>query len=607
MKKMSQKIILVSVVFSSLLFLSLFLTIFSTNAMKDLSTDIFSEQGFAIVEKAQGYIDGNQFERFTKNMKRPNDFFYETQEVLFELKNHNECAYLYTMIPGKGTDFYYVLDASDDPSLDESENEEPGSIFDATDDYEVLQEVLAEKEIRQTEMYFTEEWGWIVTFYGPILNSSDEVVGIVAADYLVADFLQDIKNIRLKMFLVSAVLLILAVVVTIFYLSSFFKKLFVVNKAMKEIATGETDLTARIPVNKQDEIGQLATSCNEVISKLQTIMASIKESIGGLSDKSTQLHSNSEETVIQINAIKENVEGIDNQADSQHELTNSTLRNIEGLHSDIQSLASTLDEQNQAINQSSTAIEEITANIESISRNVNNMAEEYKSIVQEAKDGTQLQDLVKLKVEEIESQAENLNDANVIITSIAEQTNLLAMNAAIEAAHAGSAGAGFSVVAEEIRILAETSNRQTASIKELLFKINRSIEEISSSSIDSARTFTSLGNRIISTEKMLQQIQNGINEQNDASRHILQMVEVINTSAHEIMEDSTKMKENGDIVHKNVTSLSQASDEILNKTHTMVLHLDEIKESAEGASESATINLGLTEKLNSLVLGYKTE
>ena len=80
----------------------------------------------------------------------------------------------------------------------ESENEEPGSIFDATDDYEVLQEVLAEKEIRQTEMYFTEEWGWIVTFYGPILNSSDKVVGIVAADYLVADFLQDIKNIRLK-------------------------------------------------------------------------------------------------------------------------------------------------------------------------------------------------------------------------------------------------------------------------------------------------------------------------------------------------------------------------------------------------------------------------
>lgn len=109
-------------------------------------------------------------------------------------------------------------------------------------------------------------------------------------------------------------------------------------------------------------------------------------------------------------------------------------------------------------------------------------------------------------------------------------------------------------------ILAKTSNTQTSFIKELLNQISHSIEEISSSS-----------------------------------------------SAHEIMEESVKMKENGDVVHKNVTSLSEASDEILKNTHTMIFHLDEIKESAEGASESATINLGLTENLNSLVLGYKTE
>ena len=74
-----------------------------------------------------------------------------------------------------------------------------------------------------------------------------------------------------------------------------------------------------------------------------------------------------------------------------------------------------------------------------------------------------------------------------------------------------------------------------------------------------------------------------------------------------LMEESVKMKENGDVVHKNVTSLSEASDEILKNTHTMIFHLNEIKESAEGASESATINLGLAENLNSLVLGYKTE
>lgn len=405
MKRLSQKIILVSVVLSSLLFLSVMLTIFSTTSMKKLAIDIFSDQGYVIVEKAQNYIDGDLFEKFTTNMKEPNDFFFETQKKLFNLKFNNECAYLYTMIPGKGTDFYYVIDASEDPSISESENEPIGSVFDATEDFEVLQKVLAEKTICQTEMYFTEEWGWIVTFYGPILNSANKTVGIVAADYLVADFLKDIKVIRIKMFLVSGFLLILFVVITFVYLSSFFRKLFVVSKAMNEIATGETDLTARIPVQKKDELGQLAISCNDVIAKLQIIMASIKESVVSLTNKSTQLHSHSEKTVLQINSVKENVEQIDNQADNQHELTNSTLKNIEGLHSDIQLLSSNLNEQNVAISQSSTAIEEITANIESISRNVNSMADEYKNIVQEAKAGTQLQDYVKQKIEEIELQA----------------------------------------------------------------------------------------------------------------------------------------------------------------------------------------------------------
>lgn len=93
------------------------------------------------------------------------------------------------------------------------------------------------------------------------------------------------------MFLVSGFLLILFVVITFVYLSSFFRKLFVVSKAMNEIATGETDLTARIPIQKKDELGQLAISCNDVIAKLQIIMASIKESVVSLTNKSTQLHS----------------------------------------------------------------------------------------------------------------------------------------------------------------------------------------------------------------------------------------------------------------------------------------------------------------------------
>ena len=108
-------------------------------------------------------------------------------------------------------------------------------------------------------------------------------------------------------------------------------------------------------------------------------------------------------------------------------------------------------------------------------------------------------------------------------------------------------------------------------------------------------------------ENVLQEIQDGINEQSIGSRHVMEMVDVINNSAQSIMRDSEEMNENGESVFKNMLSLGKSSDDILKNTHLMVSSLDEIKTCAKNASESATQNLSLTENLNNLVAGYKTE
>lgn len=353
-------------------------------------------------------------------------------------------------------------------------------------------------------------------------------------------------NIFSKTMLISivviSVLTIIAIVFAAAIISGILKSLSVLKKELSALAERGGDLTQEIKVNSKDEIAELVKALNLFLSNLRVIIKEVKitsENTLGINEVISVNLNELMESVQEVSSTTEEISaGMEETAASAEEIA-ATTQEVEKA---VQSIAQKSQEGAEAAGEINIRAIETKDMVIEAQNKANNIFVQTKAELEKAINDSKVVDQINIL-----SQA---------IMEITAQTNLLALNAAIEAARAGEAGRGFSVVAEEIRKLAEQSKETVIQIQNITEKVTQSVGNLSNSS----------------------------------NKLLLFMTDNVSNEYKSMLGVAEKYSEDASFVDKLVTEFSSTSEELLASVQNILHTIEQVAEaSGEGASGTTNI------------------
>ena len=330
-----------------------------------------------------------------------------------------------------------------------------------------------------------------------------------------------------------------------------------------DLTKGEGDLTKRLEIKRQDEIGELAGWFNQFIEQIHTIIKEITARVDRLNNSSTEM----------FKVAGEMSENTENTSVRSKEVASSA----KSLAGSIESVNAASDEASNNLNIVAAATEEMTSTINEISQNTNHA----NSITTEAAD--EAEKASKL-VDELGSASKEIGNVTSVISDISEQTSLLALNATIEAARAGEAGKGFAVVANEIKELAQKTADSTTEIKEKIENMQESTE-MAVSGIKKVSRINNTVNETVTT------IASAVEEQTATTQEISAKIEQASSGTTDISDSINKSAEM-------VSSITSDIAEVTGSLEKLTDGSGRVNDEAQDLSE-------MSEKINKLVRQFK--
>jgi len=323
--------------------------------------------------------------------------------------------------------------------------------------------------------------------------------------------------------IISVAFLVLAIFIGTMIKRSIMNPLYRLTTSMQALSTGEGDLTSRLKVESDNELGDLASSFNDFVARIQLMIKDVANLANDVTHRSGE---------------------ISNQMMQIDDLLNQQRSHLDHSSSAMTEMASTAQDIAQNTAEAAQSATDSQQNVTKAERSVSDSTGIVHLLAEDVSSSNDA-------IAQLEGNVQDIMNIVVVIQEIAEQTNLLALNAAIEAARAGEQGRGFAVVADEVRTLATRTQSST-------LEVNESIEQLKRASQEAVKTMQKSFER---SDTAVTQSQQGVDELSHVTQHI-NTIQEMNTVIATAAEEQSQVCENLNETIIEIASQSELSAEI---------------------------------------------
>ena len=415
---------------------------------------------------------------------------------------------------------------------------------------------LTEDQPKESFVRLFEPWNWIV--------GTGVYVDDITAEAALKErqMQQEVSRSVLYFGIISGVSALLSLLLFTFMLKAVTKPISEVVDWSRSLADG--DLTKRLAYVNRSEIGIQGTNLNAAAESIKGLVDSIKVLATRADGMRNEVSESTEETSSAFEEISANLASVAGQFEQLIGTVEGSSSAVGEITANIGSLEGLISRQIASVTQSASAMEEMMASINNVAKTSEEKRGATTGLMGILADGKNKLASMNQVATTLGKSISEMMEVTSIINNITSQSNMLSMNAAIEAAHAGDSGKGFSVVADEMRLLSSSTAENAKRIEATLATNVEEIERLLTESAETATAFGRIEAGVTDLADALTEISSAMVELSGGSHEIIGAVEEMRNISSEVQAEAIDMGRGNAVVTESITNVVNISQEVGN-------------------------------------------